>query len=143
MGAIRESVVVDGNREEVFGRIKGIEFIKRIDPNAGQDTEVVLDTARVLRSVSLVDKVGTIETERVIIPELFSIVSQRRGSMSPFLYQIAIQMLEDAGARTVLKWIVDFELEDRMKDREAYFSSIIRSHARENLERARQYLAAP
>ncbi len=138
MGIILESVSVKGAREEVFGRMKDAEFIRKIDPSAGERVEVALDTPRLLRSATIVETVGRVETERLLIPELYAIVSQRRGDTSPFAYQVSIQSFEDAGERTVIKWIVDFELEDGMKSKEAYFASIIRSHAQGNLERARQ-----
>jgi hypothetical protein len=143
MGIILESAVVDGKRDEVFRKMSDADFIRKIDPNAGQGVEVSLDTARVLRSSSVVEKVGRVETERILLPELFAIVSQRRGDTSPFTYQVSIQMLGEAGEGTVVNWIVDFGLEDRMKEKEECFSSIIRSHAQGNLERARLYFSSP
>jgi hypothetical protein len=142
MCVIIESIEIAKKREDVFRVIKTTRFMKLIDANEWQEFSIQIENDRILRTISLLEKVGKIETEKLFIPEVFTIISQRRDSLSPFTYQIVIQMLEDKNGSTILKWIIEFEMEEKMKDKESYFASIIKSHAQKNLGKISEYFSS-
>jgi hypothetical protein len=142
MCIICESIEISKKRDYVFSIIKTTNFIKKVDLNTEQEFSIQLENNRILRTTSILEKVGKIETEKIFIPEVYSIISQRRDKFSPFIYQIVIQILEEKNESTILKWIIEFEMEEKMKDKELYFSSIIKSHARNNLDKISKYFSS-
>jgi hypothetical protein len=141
MCIIYESVEVAKKREFVFAIIKTSNFSKIIDQNATQNLSIQIENDRILRTTTCLENIGPIETEKIFLPEVYTIISQRRDNLSPFKYQIIIQVLEEINDVTIIKWIIDFEMNEKMLEKESYFASIIKSHAQNNLRRISEYFA--
>jgi hypothetical protein len=139
MPIIQEEVILNKKRNYVFEEMKTSNFMKKIDNNYGNNTTVILENNRILRSVSKIDKVGEVEIERIIIPESYTIITQRRKPMIPFLYQVSIQILKEEANITILTWINEFELDEVNKDKEVSYLSIIERNDIKNIGRIKEY----
>jgi hypothetical protein len=140
MSIISESVSVKVPRNDVFLMIKTEDFMRKVDSNFGNDTKVILKTDRVIRSISSIEKIGNVEIERVYLPEVYSIITQRRNPLDPFKYQISMMFIEERVNETKINWINDFELEDGMENKLEYIKSIIRQNDIKHLEKTKQYI---
>jgi hypothetical protein len=60
MPKIIEEIILNCSREKAFSEISTIDFMKKIDPNFGLNTEIILQNERLMRSLSKVEKVGNI-----------------------------------------------------------------------------------
>jgi hypothetical protein len=127
------------SKEKAFSEISTVDFMKKIDPNFGLNTEILLQNKRIIRSLSKVEKVGNVEIERVIIPENFIIITQRRPPLAPFVYQISLQLFFDHKDGVLLKWINDFELDENNKPKEEFILSFIKKNDNNNLQNTQNY----
>ena len=140
MPSLNEEILLDGAKETVFTEIVTIDFMKDLDSNFGFNTKILFQNQRLIRSLSKVDRIGDVEIERIIIPETFTIITQRRPPMAPFIYQLTIQILCDYKKGTLLKWINEFELDEDNKPREEMIVSIIRKNDILNLQKTQKYM---
>jgi hypothetical protein len=134
MPTINEHVVLSLPKKAAFQKITSVDFMKALDSNFGQNTTILFQNERLMRSVSKVEGIGDIEIERITIPEVFTIITQRRQPMVPFIYQISLQILSDHTEGSLLSWINEFELDTDNKQREAAILSIIRRNDIGNLQ---------
>lgn len=139
MPKIYEEIVLNCPGEKVFAEISSVEFMKKLDPNYGTDTEVLLQNERLIRSVSNVQNIGSVEIERIIIPESFTLVTQRRPPMGPFVYQISLQILRECENGSTMVWIDEFELDWSFKPREEFILSVITENDKLNINKIRNY----
>jgi hypothetical protein len=139
MSRIYEEIQLNCNKEAVFKEITSVDFMKSIDSNYGLNTTILFENERLLRSVSKVERIGSIEIERINIPETFTIITQRRQPLPPFIYQISIQILCDKKDATLLKWINEFELDIENKSKEELILSFIKKNDLNNLEKTKQH----
>jgi len=94
-----------------------VDFIKKTLPNAGVEFETTLESERLIRYKMKAGK-WEIQSEKIIIPETFTFVTQRTVS-SPGGYSLIIQIFEDHEKGSLLRHIEDFEPqedEQRMSD---------------------------
>jgi hypothetical protein len=141
MPRIEEEVLLKCTREIAFRELADIDFMRRLDPNFGLDTEILFHNARLLISLSKVKGIGNVQIERVTLPEVFTLITERRPPMAPFTYQLSIQMLFDHAGGTLLKWIDEFELDSDNKQREGAILSYIRTNDVANLRKTQEHLA--
>jgi hypothetical protein len=134
MPSIHEEIVLDYPKESVFKQISSIDFMLAIDPNFGRSTVVLFHDDRLMRTRSTIEKIGDVEIERITIPETYTIVTQRRQPMAPFIYQISIQILLDHDKGTLLKWNDEFELDVDNKHKEEAILGILRRNDVANLQ---------
>ncbi|MCX5974547.1 MAG: hypothetical protein NTU59_07785, partial [Coprothermobacterota bacterium] len=118
MPKISEEILLDCTKETAFSEIVTVDFMKSIDPNFGLNTEIIFQNERLLRSLSKVERIGDVEIEKIIIPESFTIVTQRRPPLAPFIYQLSIQILSEHKDGSLLKWLNEFELDEDNKPKE-------------------------
>jgi hypothetical protein len=139
MHKIQEEIVLNCPVEKAFAEITTVDFMKRLDPNYGKDTAVILQNERLIRSVSKVENIGDVEIERIIIPESFTIVTERRPPMGPFVYQISLQIFGKCENGTTMLWVNEFELDKDHKMREDYILSAITGNDKLNLNKICNY----
>jgi hypothetical protein len=70
-------------------------------------------------------------------------VTQRRPPLSPFLFQLSIQLFEDFQGGTLLKWIDEFELDSENKPREDKVLFYIQANDMRNLQKMKEILDHP
>jgi len=107
MARICEEVLLPCSRQEAFAAMMAVDFIRKIQPNVGVEFETTLESERLIRYRM---KVGQreIQSEKIIIPETFTFVTQRTVS-SPGGYSLIIQIFEDHEKGSLLRHIEDFE----------------------------------
>lgn len=135
MPKIYEEIILNCSRERAFNEISTVDFMKKLDPNYGLNTELILQNERLIRSISNVEKIGNVEIERIIIPENFTIITQRRPPLAPFIYQISLQLFIVYEDRVLLKWLNEFELDANNKSREEYILSAVKRNDFLNLQK--------
>ena len=114
--------------------------MKALDTNFGRNTTILFRNERLLRSTSKVEGIGDVEIERISFPEAFTIMTQRRHPMSPFVYQLSIQMLSDHVEGTLLKWTDEFELDTDNVHCEQAILAIIRRNDIVNLQNIQKHM---
>jgi len=135
MPKIHEQVVLRCSREKAFTEMAAVDFVKRIDPNAGIEFETTFESERFTRYKMKVGK-WEIESEKVIIPEAFTFLTRRTIS-SPAGYFVIIQIFENHETETLLKHIEDFE----PAGSEAQLSDL-KSKVRQYLQKVQSYFGA-
>ena len=117
MPKIYEEVVLSCPREKAFAEMTAVDFIKKSQPDVGIEFETTFKSERLTRYKMKVGK-RELESEKVIIPEAFTFVTQRTVS-APAGYALIIQIFEDHEKGTLLRHIEDFEpqeSEERLSD---------------------------
>jgi len=117
MPKISEEVVLACPREKAFGEMTTVDFIKKRQPGVDVEFETTFKSERLTRYEM---KVGQweLESEKIIIPQAFTLVTRRTVS-TPAGYSLIIQIFEDHEKGTLLKHIEDFEPqvgEERLSD---------------------------
>jgi len=102
-----EEVVLACSREKAFGEMAPVDFIKKSQPDAGIEFETTFKSERLTRYKMKVGK-WELESEKIIIPEAFTFVTQRKVSSSAG-YSLIIQIFEVHEKGALLKHIEDFE----------------------------------
>jgi hypothetical protein len=112
-------VVLKRTKENAFREISSADFAKKIDSNfAHLNIEILFQNERFLRTLVKLENVGNLDMERIYIPENYTIISQRKPPMIPFVYFLGIQMLFDHKDGALLKWVEEFEISDDNKSKE-------------------------
>ncbi|MGA9058440.1 MAG: hypothetical protein WB763_18220 [Terriglobia bacterium] len=117
MPRIYEEVVLSCSREKAFAEMTVVDFIKKSQPDVSIEFETTFNSERLTRYKMKVGK-WELESEKVIIPEVFTFVTQRTVS-SPAGYSLIIQIFEAHEKGTLLRHIEDFEPqegEERLSD---------------------------
>jgi hypothetical protein len=140
MPRIVEHITLPCTKETALKAIGSVAFMKNIDLNYGTSTTVLLENGRVIRSVSVVEGIGPVEIERLMIPEANVIITQRRPPMGPFVYQLTIQAFTDSPGGTLLEWTDEYELNGESREKEDMIRSIIVKNDKSILEKTRAYL---
>ena len=140
MPIIHLEIFIEHSKEFVFSRISSIDFMRAVDPNFGMNTIVLFQNERLLRTRSKIERIGEVEIERIYLPETFTIITQRRRPLEPFVFQLSIIALIDQEAGTTLKWTDEFELNAENADRGKTILSIIENNDSQNLLRTKEYL---
>ena len=107
MPKIHEEVVLPCSKEKAFAEMTAVDFAKKSQPDAGMEFETTFKSERLTRYKMKVGK-WELESEKVIIPEVFTFVTRRTVS-SPAGYSLIIQIFEDHEKGTLLKHVEDFE----------------------------------
>ena len=141
MPAVHDEIVLECSKEVAFKEISTVTFMKSVDPNFGHDTTILLENRRLIRSVSKVKGIGDVEIERVMLPEVSAIITHRRPPLSPFIYQLSIQMLTDHKDGCLLKWTNEFELNEENRPRQETVLEYIRKNDHENLLKTCKHFA--
>jgi hypothetical protein len=128
-------------KQVAFQHMATVEFMRAIDPNFALDTQILLETPRLIRSISKVKGIGDVEIERLLLPEISTIVTQRRPPLGPFVYQLSIQRLIDHPEGTVLQWTDEFELDGKNKGMEPVILGHLQRNDQANLEKTRQRIS--
>ena len=139
MPKISEEIILNCSKEKAFNEMVTVDFMKKIDSNFGLNTEILFQNARLLRSLSKVERVGNVEIERLNFPENFTIVTQRRPPLAPFVYQLSLQMFYEHKDGTLLKWINEFEVDENNKPKEEIILSHIKKNDIFNLQKTQNY----
>ena len=104
---IYQEVVLSCSRERAFAEMTGVDFIKKSQPGVAIEFEITFKSERLTRYKMKVGK-WELESEKIIIPEAFTFVTQRKVS-SAAGYSLIIQIFEDHQKGTLLKHIEEFE----------------------------------
>jgi len=139
MPCLLENIFLNCSKEFALKTVATIDFMKWIDPNFGLNTQIVLQNERMIRSISNVPGIGNVEVERLSLPEIDTIITQRRPPLGPFIYQLSIQRFIDHGEGTLLEWKNEFELNDENKAREGTITSYIRANDVLVLKKTQEY----
>jgi hypothetical protein len=107
MPKIYEEVVLLCSRKKAFSEMTAVDFIKKSQPSVDVEFETTFKNKRLTRYKMKVGK-SELESEKVFIPEAFTILARRTVS-SPSGYSLIIQIFEDHNRGTLLKHIEDFE----------------------------------
>jgi hypothetical protein len=140
MPVIHEELIVHCTKDTAFGELASTGFMKKIDPNYGLDTRILFQNERLIRSVSRVAGIGEVEIERLMVPEVGAIITQRRPPLGPFVYQLSIQAIREHPDGCLLEWTNEFELTEESRAREAVIYSRIQDNDRANLQRTQAAL---
>ena len=110
MPRINGEVILNCSRGKAYSELSSLDFAERMElPFSRPRREILFQNQRLTRTLTRIENVGTMDMERILIPETFTIVSKRMPPMAPFLYFLGLQMLIDHEGAAVLKWIEEFE----------------------------------
>jgi hypothetical protein len=141
MPIICGEIILRCSKEKAFCDISSLSFTKSIDPNSqGLKKEIIFQNGRLLRTLSKFEKVGEVEMEYIYIPENFTIVSQRRPPLAPFVYLVALQMVYDHNDGSILKWVEEFEIDADNKSREEGIFSRFQNNENLHFKNVQNYL---
>jgi len=107
MPKIHAEVVLPCSREIAFNEMTIVDFIRKSQPDVDVEFETTFKSERLTRYKMKVGK-WEVESEKVVIPEVFTFVIRRTVS-SHAGYSLIIQIFEDHAKGTLLKHIEDFE----------------------------------
>jgi hypothetical protein len=142
MPKITGEVVLKCSKEAAFREISSIDFADKMSlAFKSPQREILFQNERMMRTITNIGNVGAVDMERILIPESFTIVSQRMLPMAPFSFFLGIQILGDDKEGTVLKWIEEFELDDVNKAKETGILIGLEKHEREQFLKIRNYLS--
>jgi hypothetical protein len=140
MPKICGEVLLKCSREKAFQEIASIDFAEKMDLSfKSPPKNIVFQNERMLRTVTKIENVGDVDMERVYIPESYTIVSQRKPPMAPFVFFIGLQILCDHKDGALLKWIEEFEVDAQNKPRENGIWLGLEKHEQLQFQKVRDY----
>mgnify|MGYP000318428381 CR=1 FL=1 len=139
MPKIEEEIYLNCNPETAFLEISDMDFVKKINPNSGLESKVLFHNNRFVRYKLSVKNVGEWESERVIIPESLTIVTQRRKPIKPFFYMTVLHVFKKHKSGTILSYIEEFEMDEDNKNMETKVLGDILKKINPNLKKIEQY----
>ncbi len=139
MGQIMEEVILNCSPEKAFSEIADMQFVKKINPNAGIENEVIYQNKRLVRYKLKVSNVGVWESERIIIPESLTILTQRRNPLAPFKYMTVLHVFKKHESGTLLRYMEEFEMDSENIKRECEVLNDIFKKIGPNMKKIEQY----
>lgn len=139
MAKIYEEVILKCDPEKAYKEISDMNFVRKINPNAGFSTNILFQNDRLVRYTLTVEKVGTWESERVNIPEALTIVTQKRKPLAPFAYLVVVQNFKAHEEGTLFTYIEEFEMDEENKEKEDGVLSDIMKKCKGNLKKIQDY----
>ncbi len=139
MPKILEEVFLKCPPERAFSEIADMQFVKKINPDAGIDNEVIFENNRLIRYKLKVNNVGVWESERVIIPESLTILTQRRTPLAPFKYMTVLHVFKKQESGTLLSYMEEFEMDEENIKRESEVLNDILKKIGPNIKKIEQY----
>jgi hypothetical protein len=119
MPKISGEIILKCSKEKVFNEMTSVDFTKKLDPSlANLNVEILFQNERLIHTLTKLEKFGNIVMEKVKIPENFTILSQRKPPMMPFVYFLGLQILDDYKDGSILKWTEEFEIDAENKAKE-------------------------
>ncbi len=141
MPKICGEVALHCSKEKAYHEISSVDFGERMGLAFGSPKkEILFLNERVLRTITKIENVGTVDMERIYIPECFTIVSQRKPPMVPFSFFLGLQILCEHEDGALLKWVEEFELDDENKPKEEGMLSGLRKHEELQFLKIQEYL---
>lgn len=139
MPVIREEILLNCTPDQAFHEIADLNFVKRLNPNSGLDNQIIFQNERIIRYRLKVANVGEWESERVMIPENHTIITQRRSPLAPFKYMAALHIFKACPTGTLFTYIEEFELLPENLERETEIINDIMSKVGPNLNKIKEY----
>ena len=140
MPRISGEVILNCLREKAYNELSSFDFAERMDLSFDRTKrEILFQNQRLTRTLARIENIGTVEMERILIPETFTIVSKRIPPMAPFSYFLGLQIFVERGNGAVLKWIEEFDLEEESKANEPGILAGLERHEREQFQKIGEY----
>ena len=111
MPVIREDVLLNCTPETAFNEVSSIDFARKIGFGSDTENEVLYQNKRITKfnfRVSINNNIRTIESERIVIPENLTIITQRRNLLSA-KYNVIIDYFIKHEAGTTMTHIDEFD----------------------------------
>jgi len=111
MPSIREEILLDCTPEGAFAEVSSIDFAKKVGLSSGINNEVLFQNERIIRfyfKVKLGNSLRSIESERILIPENLTIITQRRNLFSA-KYNVIIDFFKKHETGTIMTHIDEFD----------------------------------
>jgi len=111
MPSIREEILLDCTPEAAFAEISSLDFAKKVGLSSGINNEVLFQNERIIRfnfKVKISNNLRSIESERILIPENFTIITQRRNLLSA-KYNVIIDFFKRHDSGTIMTHIDEFD----------------------------------
>ena len=140
---INESTLLNCEPERAFREMADLDFVKKINPESGLDTEILFQNQRLVRYKLTVENVGTWESERVIIPEALTLVTQKRTPLSPFRYLVVIHCFHPHPEGTLFEYTEEFAMDENNLDKEQKVYEDISKKIKPMFAKIRNYFASP
>lgn len=139
MPKIIEEIFLKCPPERAFSEIADMQFVKKINPDSGIENEVVFQNNRLIRYKLKVNNAGIWESERVIIPESLTIVTQRRSPLAPFKYMTVLHIFKKHESGTLLSYMEEFEMDEENMERESEVMNDILKKIDPNMKKIEKY----
>lgn len=139
MPIIKEEIWLNCSPERAFNEISDLDFAKKINPNSGLNNQIIFQNERIIRYLLKVANVGEWESERVIIPETHTIITQRRNPLAPFKFMVVLHIFKANQKGTLFTYIEEFELFPENKAQENRIISDIMRKVGPNLNNIKEF----
>ena len=139
MPVISEEILLSCTPNQAFLEIADLNFAKKLNPNSGLDNQIIFQNERIVRYRLKVANVGEWESERVMIPETHTIITQRRSPLAPFKFMVVLHIFKACPTGTLFTYIEEFELLPENQERETEIFTDIMRKVGPNLNKIREY----
>jgi hypothetical protein len=140
MPRIKGEVVLKCTKERAYSEISSIDFGDKMGlAFKSAQRGILFQNERLIRTKTIIENVGTVDMERILIPESFSIVSKRVPPMAPFSFFIGLQVFIDYEERTLLRWVEDFEMDTENQAKGKGMIIGLEKHEREQFQKIKDY----
>jgi hypothetical protein len=140
---INESTLLKCKPGRAFKEMADLNFVKKINPKSGLGTEILFQNQRLVRYKLTVENVGTWESERVIIPEALTLVTQKRKPLAPFRYLVVIHCFHPHPEGTLFEYTEEFEMDENNLDKEQKVFGDISKKIKPMFAKIRNYFDSP
>jgi hypothetical protein len=113
--AIKEEIILNCEPEIAFTEVAKLDFARKIGFASDIENEVLYQNDRIIKYIfkaKYQNIVRSLESERIIIPENLTIITQRRN-LSSAKYNVIIDIFKKREAGTIMTHIDEFEEDDQ------------------------------
>jgi AAA15 family ATPase/GTPase len=111
MPEIREEILLNCTPETAFQEVSSIDFARKIGFSPDMENEVLYQDKRIIKfnfKINVNNNIRSIESERIVIPENLTIITQRRNLLSS-KYNVIIDYFKKHEAGTIMTHIDEFD----------------------------------
>lgn len=114
---IKKSIKILSDAITVYEKLSSFEFLNKINSSAGVISSLVFENDRIQKYSLCVEGVGKWESEKILLPEVKTLLIHRVKPMLPFKYMIVIYRIEEIenDRYSILHYTEEFELEKEDK----------------------------
>ncbi|MBD3317854.1 MAG: hypothetical protein GF344_18880 [Chitinivibrionales bacterium] len=139
MPHIAETVTLNCNAQRAFEEIGDLGFIRKLNPDADIDNQLILQNERIKRYKLSVKSVGEWVSERIMVPESLTMITHRMDPLNPFQFLIVLHHYQEIDGKTLLTYKEEFEMDENHKSEEPRVFESIAKRVKPNLQKIARY----